>query len=134
MSREMPSHQVHCFLDRMIFGKSYWKLHKLIDKPYFFSGHGHRKYFHDISALAIARRYFPQDKDAEWSAWAHVQLDLMCSENPGLKKMLTLMAARYYRIWWRSKQKNKELRVKFSLDFLVFLNWFRSSIGSRNYS
>ena len=29
----MPGHQVHTFADRLSFGKSYWKLHKMMDKP-----------------------------------------------------------------------------------------------------
>ena len=130
----MPPHRVHCFMDRMFFNRSYWRLHKIIDRPYVFLRRGHRRYFHDLpSALAIAQNYFPGDSNAQWAAWMHLELDFLCSENPDLLRMLKVMANRYYGVWKRRKNK-ENLKVKFSLDFLRFFFWFFNYISSKGFA
>jgi hypothetical protein len=117
----MPPNQVHSFMDRMMFGKSYWKLHQIIDKPYWIWGRKHRILFHDYySTVAIAQKIYPNDSDAEWAAWMHVELDNMCSADPKLLKMLKKLAKRYYRVWWKSKKGKKPVKMKFPGDFLKF--------------
>jgi hypothetical protein len=89
----MPSNKVHRYMDRVLFGKSYWKIHDAIDKPWLFLGPRHRVLFHDsVSVLAIAEYYYPGDKNAEAAALYHVKLDFMCSSDPALKAQLEFLA------------------------------------------
>ena len=89
----LASNQVHRFMDRIIFNKSYWKLHSTIDKPVLFLGRSHRKYFHDgLTTVAIAQRLYPNDEDAEWAAWLHIYLDDVCSNDPEFHKFLKKLA------------------------------------------
>ena len=79
----MPSHQVHCFYDRVLFGKSYIKVHRAIDAPYVVFKRGHRKYLHDgFSALVLAEHCYPGDKRAVGAALFHKVLDDYCTANP----------------------------------------------------
>jgi hypothetical protein len=84
---------VHRYLDLELFGKSYWRIHREMDKPYIFLGKAHRVLFHDpCSALAIARRWYPHDDNAKLAALFHIQIDNICSENPILKAQLKFLA------------------------------------------
>lgn len=76
-----------------MFGRSYWKLHEAIDKPYIFLRQKHRVLFHDaLSVLAIAEHYYPHDKKAQQAALFHIQLDTMCSSNPLYRQQLEFLA------------------------------------------
>ena len=89
----MPSHKIHCYVDRVLFGKSYWRLHRQIDMPFLFLGKNHRVLFHDVfSAVAIAQSLYPGDPRAKESALVHVQIDLICSSNPLFKMQLEYFA------------------------------------------
>ena len=89
----MPSHRIHCYVDRMLFGRSFWKLHREIDMPYLFLGRKHRVLFHDgFSSVIIARGLYPGDQEAETAALVHCHIDVMCSEDPFFKKQLEFLA------------------------------------------
>jgi hypothetical protein len=89
----MPGHRVHCYVDRLLFGKSYWRLHRALDKPVIFLGKRHRVLFHDgFSSAVIAQRLYPGDPRAVEAALVHVQLDNFCSSNPDFAKTLKLFA------------------------------------------
>ena len=104
----MPSHQIHTFMDRVFFGKSYWRLHDLIDLPYLVYGRWHRQFFHDgFSTILIAKNEYPYDPIAVEAACLHVLLDETCSQNPELKKWLKKEAKEYYKKMKHSKSKNK---------------------------
>jgi hypothetical protein len=82
MKMTMPSHKLHCFVDRMCFGRSFLKLHRALDKPYWVLGRKHRVVFHDgWSATEVAKRVCPGDPVALEAAVLHVQLDELCSNN-----------------------------------------------------
>ncbi len=94
----IPGHQVHAFMDRVFFGKSYWKLHDLIDMYYLVYRCWHRRFFHDgPSTILIAKNEYPYDPIAVEAACLHVLLDEMCSQNPELKKWLKKTAKDYYK-------------------------------------
>lgn len=106
----MPGHQVHTFADHMVFGRSYWKLHKLIDKPVFVFKRNHRVFFHDpYSATNIARRYFPGDPQAEKAAILHILLDNLCTEDPKFKKNMESLAKKFYKKWRRSRKYKRKI-------------------------
>jgi len=85
----MPSHKIHCYVDRVLFGKSYWRLHRQIDMPFLFLGKKHRVLFHDFfTPVAIAQKLYPDDPRAEESALVHVEIDLLCSSNALFKMQL----------------------------------------------
>ena len=89
----MPSHRVHNFVDRQMFGKSYWQLHRNLDLPYLFMGRKHRVLFHDgFSSVLIARRLYPGDSRAEQAAIVHCQIDALCSNDPFLRTQLEFLA------------------------------------------
>ena len=78
----MPSHKVHRFMDQACFGKSYWKLHKALDKPYPILKGKHRIVFHDPwSASEVAKRIYPNDPVAVESAMLHIWLDYSCTND-----------------------------------------------------
>jgi len=89
----LPGHKTHCYIDRMLFGRSFWKLHRAIDKPYLFMGRKHRALFHDgLSSVLIARDLYPGDPQAEEAAIVHCQIDMLCSNDPIFKKQLEILA------------------------------------------
>lgn len=91
----MPGLAVHTYVDRLLFGRSYWRVHREMDRPYKYLGKHHRVLFHDpLLAYAIARKQYPNDSNAVAAAQCHILLDNMCSRNPKFKKMLTLLAKR----------------------------------------
>ena len=89
----MPSHKVHCYWDRIHFGKSYRKIHEALDKPVWILGRRHRIIFHDgWSASEVAKKVCPGDPVAVEVAAAHVMLDEMCSNDRESKRELELLA------------------------------------------
>lgn len=96
-------------MDWQLFGRSYWRLHRLIDKPYLVFGRRHRIFFHDFpSAVSVARHYFPGNFQAEQAAVLHVHLDNMCSNDPIYKKKLEVLANAFYRAKRRRGEKKKK--------------------------
>ena len=94
-----------------LFGKSYWRVHREMEKPYIVLGRKHRVLFHDpCSALAIARKWYPGDPDAKLAALFHIYIDNACSENPALKAQLELLASREAKA--RSSAKRRKCNRK----------------------
>jgi hypothetical protein len=138
----LPSHKIHCFVDRKLFGKSYWRLHRQIDMPYLFLGREHRVLFHDpVTAVAIARKLYPGDPRAEEAALVHIQLDMHCSSNRFFAQWLEIWAekdARERKSARKKKAKPKKRRVSSDPveEFRVFLEkmqeirlWARIALG-----
>ena len=121
----MPSHRIHTYMDWQVFGRSYWRLHRAIDKPYLVFGRNHRIFFHDFpSAISVARNYFPGDTQAEHAAVLHVHIDNMCSQDRFYKGRLEILANSFYRTK-RRRKKQKKVNIAFRYpkeieDFLVF--------------
>lgn len=91
----MPSLRAHCYIDRLWFGRTYPKLHRSMDRPVKYFGKKHRIFYHDyISAIAIARREYPNDPDAERAAILHIEFDRLCSADPEFRRLLETMAIR----------------------------------------
>lgn len=89
----MPSHKVHVFVDRQLFGRSFRKLHKALDKPYLVFGRKHRVFFHDYwSAIEVAKRVCPDDSTAIEAAAMHVYLDEQCSNDKRYHEQLRWLA------------------------------------------
>ena len=115
-------------MDWQLFGRSYWKLHRAIDKPYLVFGRRHRMFFHDFpSAVGVARIYFPGNFQAEEAAMFHVHLDNLCSQDLFFKGHLEILANSYYRNKRKSGKKRKKAkrsvrRPKEVNDFLAFCN------------
>ena len=89
----MPSRKVHVYIDKWFFGKSYWKIHKEMDKPHKRLGRRHRALFHDpASAIDIAKRFYPNDPKAVRAALLHITFDDICSRDPEFRKTLEVLA------------------------------------------
>jgi len=122
----MPSHKIHTYMDWQLFGRSYWRLHRAIDKPYLVFGRRHRIFFHDFpSAVGVARILFPGNYQAEEAAMFHVHLDNMCSQDRFFKRKLEILANSYYRNKRKSGKKREKAKrsvrkPKEINDFLVF--------------
>ena len=74
----MPSHAVHRWLDRLVLGKAYPEVHRLMDAPAFvIKGRRHRELFHDPVQLVLL---FGDDPEKLASALLHVWLDEQVSK------------------------------------------------------
>ena len=124
----MPSHKIHCYVDRMLFGKSYWRLHRQIDKPFLFLGKKHRVLFHDVfSVVAIAQKLYPWDPMAEEAGLVHVQIDLLCSSDPFFKRQLKYFAEQDAKKRRSSRKKKAKSRKRIAPpdpleEFEIFLD------------
>jgi hypothetical protein len=112
----VPGHIVHYYVDRQLFGKVFYKVHRAIDLPVIFAGRAHRRYNHDmVTATYIAKQTYPADERAVESAYAHILVDQLCTENPVFKKLLEQLAyaecARRKRAR-KSKMKEKKKRSR----------------------
>jgi len=104
----LPGPEVHVYIDKLFLGKSYWKIHREMDKPIKFLGRRHRLLFHDpVSAMAIASRLYPGDPRARRAALLHITFDDICSRDPEFRKLLEIMA----RLSGRKKRKRKRKRA-----------------------
>jgi hypothetical protein len=100
----LPSLRVHEYFDRVLFKKSYRKIHRAMDGPVKFFGKRHRELFHDSAwAYAIASRLYPNDPHAVLAALAHIKLDATCSRDPQYRKNLEALA----RLSSRRKRKRR---------------------------
>ena len=98
----MPGHEVHLYIDRLHFWRTFPKLHKEIDKMVRTHGRAHRIFFHDdVWARDIAIRLYPGDPDAIKAAWLHLWIDDVCTMDPEYRKLLELKAkeAKKQRKW-----------------------------------
>ena len=106
----MPSHRVHCWISKILFGRSFYKVHKRMDSAVWFCGRSHRRYFHDLpSALAIACNCYPGDEAAKQAAVFHIQLDFMCSDDPFFRRQIELWAKKESKKRRRSRKKKSEV-------------------------
>jgi hypothetical protein len=104
-------------MDKLFFGKSYWKIHKGIDSAYPYLRGQHRIYWHDpVSALAIAFDAYHSDPNAQSTALLHLETDTQCSANPLYKAQLEFLAenAKRRRRSAKTKRKRKNRRKKTS--------------------
>jgi len=89
----MPGSKVHTYVDRLFFGRSYWRIHREMDRPFKYFGKYHRVLFHDpLSAYVIARKQYPNDPNAIAAAECHIALDNICSRDRGVKSALERLA------------------------------------------
>jgi len=90
----LPSRDVHLYVDKALFGKSFPKVHGGIDWPYIILRREHRIFFHDpLSARIIAEQSYPDDPTAVDAAYCHILTDQLCSENPEYKRSLEQLVA-----------------------------------------
>ena len=106
----MPSHIVHKYINRLYFGRTFPRLHKVLDDPVKYFGRGHRILFHAYDwAMYLARKTYPGDPDARVSAILHVDYDNMCSRDPDYKKCLEDMAKKEVKERKKARQYNSQL-------------------------
>jgi hypothetical protein len=105
----VPGHRTHAYVDRLFFGKAYFKLHRKMDEPVYWLGRKHRVLNHDVAtAVCIARWCYPNDGNAEEAAYTHILLDEFCTANPAWKKLLEQLA--YTDAKRRKQQRQKKKR------------------------
>ena len=76
-----------------MFGRSFRKLHKAIDKPYLIFGRKHRQFFHSYGdTVEVAKIVCPGDPVAQEAAILHVYVDNLCSDDPRLHERLKRLA------------------------------------------
>ena len=101
----LPSLRVHNYVNRLLFGKTYYKINKDMDSAFVFFGRRHRILFHDsVWANMIASAHYPGDNKALLAAEYHIRLDEYCSRNPQFKKNLEKLA--------RTRRKPGKRRTK----------------------
>ena len=103
-------------MDKLFFGKSYWKTHKGIDSAYPYLRGQHRIYWHDpVSAVAIASDAYLNDSKAQSAAVLHLEIDTQCSANPNYKAQLEFLAEnakKRRKTFTKTKRKRKNRRKK----------------------
>ena len=118
----MPSHKVHAYVDRLYFGKVYWKMHLDMDWPVYFVKKNHRIYFHDMTAVnLIALKRYPGDPNAVQSGWLHIQVDWACTNNPAYGAQLELLADQDIKERKREKRKRPKSKPDVSQKELLKL-------------
>lgn len=118
----IPGHDIHVFVDRTLFGKAYWRIHREMDWPYGFFGRRHRVLFHDpLTAIAIARSCYPGDENAVLAALAHIEIDNLCSANPFFKRQLKLFAKAAKKKRKRTKKSTRKKQQLFPPEWERFL-------------
>ena len=109
----MPGREVHAYVDKLLFGRSYWRIHREMDRPYKYLGKSHRILFHDpVLAYMIAGKQYPDDVTAIAAAQCHIALDNLCTRNPGFKRILIGFAKRD-----RKKKKSRQVLSTAGLCF-----------------
>jgi len=89
----MPGHLVHAYIDRLNFGRVYWKVHRRMDSAWLVLRRNHRVLWHDWpSAYCIACDAYPNDENAVWSAWLHIRIDEQCTADPQFRRNLEMQA------------------------------------------
>ena len=119
----MPNHQVHAYMDRLYFGKVYWRVHYQLDWPVHYVKGNHRAYFHDFpSVFAIARKEYPGDPNAISSGLLHLQVDETCTLNPAYRKHLEFLSERALkgRKKWKHAKKMQSTPKIFKTDMEFF--------------
>jgi len=81
----MPSRKIHRMIDRIILGKDYDWLHKLIDYPSVFLGPKHRILFHSPRDPIITY-LLTNDLDAALSHYLHILTDKAVTKAKKKKK------------------------------------------------
>jgi hypothetical protein len=128
----MPSHRAHAYVDRMLFGRAYWKVHRQIDSAYPYLRGRHRIFWHDpISAAAIAADAYPGDANAVSAAMIHIQVDNMCSADPQFRKQLEAHARADARKRRSSRRRRKELPSDFP-ELEAFIDDCRKMVELRD--
>ena len=91
--KNLPGLEVHCHIDRIYLGRTFPKLHRALDRSVKVLGKRHRVLYHDYaSAIVIAKKEYPGDRDAERAAILHIQYDEICSKDPAYRKLLEIKA------------------------------------------
>lgn len=70
----MPNRQTHEALDKLVLGKKYTNVHKILDLPSLWLGERHRLLFHD-EATAMLIGFLVDGNGGAVSALLHVLLD-----------------------------------------------------------
>lgn len=86
----MPSHELHRKLNKLVLGRSYDEINKLLDFPYCVYGSRHRKLFHDDKTVAMIFA-LTGDINKTMAAALHIALDKADSRNRMISKLLKLI-------------------------------------------
>jgi len=101
----LPRQEVHCYVDKLLFGRSYRKIHKEMDKPFKKFRRHHRILFHDpVTAGMIAQKCYPNDPQAWRAAQYHIIIDNRCTADPWFNDFLEA-AMRMDRMRRRKKKR-----------------------------
>jgi hypothetical protein len=71
----MPSRKIHNLVNKLILGKSYDEVNRLVDLPYLWLRGKHRKYFHDMKTIPACITILEKDPKAGLAAAIHIWLD-----------------------------------------------------------
>jgi hypothetical protein len=110
----MPDHDIHVFVDKTFFGKSYPLVQRVIDSAIAVAGYKHRKFFHTpVEAINIAKFLHSNDSDAISAAILHLIIDDMCSSDKKFENFLKIMAEKD-----KETEKNKNELTNFVIEMM----------------
>jgi len=87
----MPEHEIHEFVDWVLLGRTFPRIHDRIDEPIKFLGFRHRDWFHDyFSACLIAKQEYPFYPNVEIVGYVHIMTDDACTRRPQFLRALRI--------------------------------------------
>jgi len=86
----IPSRKVHNILNKLILGKSYDDVNRLIDLPYLWLRGKHRKYFHDPKTTPFLIAMLKRDPKAGIATFLHIATDEWAKDKKRKKLLETI--------------------------------------------
>ena len=93
----MPKHNIHNFVNKLLFGRKFEKVDKTLDYSVRFLGPSHRKVFHDYLTGPLVGAVVTQNLGGIAAAVVHISLDKFCTNNKSFEKLLKNLSNRHHR-------------------------------------
>jgi len=107
----MPKHGPHRYTDKLVFGKPFGEVHRLIDQPYIWLGRKHRILFHTYEEAYIMGSLATSDPRGGLAGLLHVWVDEQCSKDKVFRKWLEF-SAKQDALWQKKMRRWKKLLKK----------------------
>ena len=93
----MPKHNIHNFVNKLLFGRKFEKVDKTLDYSVRFLGPSHRKVFHDYFTGPLVGIIVTKSLSGIAAAFVHINLDKICTNNKGIEKLLKNLSNKHSR-------------------------------------
>lgn len=87
----MPKHKKHQYIAKLILGKSYPEVDRIIDFPYRLFGRKHRRFFHNRDEAILLGTIASSDSKGGLAGLLHILTDEKYSKDKNFKKWLDIL-------------------------------------------